>query len=279
MARRLMHIIQSSVAFEPNDRIYFNFKKHKFYGVVTSAGLIHNITWFNHETKQTTVVFPTRTFESLTDWTETCIQEKLDEYHTRYSAWRRVRHEKTNQPMESLYKEYQRLKLEGQPDKKLTSQEQLQMLTLRAERILYLEKIISQRDEAINKWQTWFETKHPGEQAPIEKPPEVEQVEPETVPTPAEPQPPVNNSIQPIVLNSPSGAYITIQRVKQKFPQHASQIQQLGLKGFRQMAMKFEQHNKVWYPPVATDWFKKSANELNQDPHAIATLVHTFFKN
>ena len=53
MARRLMHIIQSTVAFEPNDRIYFNFKKHKFYGEplrlenVTSESL--NLAVRSHE--------------------------------------------------------------------------------------------------------------------------------------------------------------------------------------------------------------------------------------
>ena len=39
------------------------------------------------------------------------LKEKLDEYHTRYSAWRRVRHARTSRPMEQIYKEYTRKKL------------------------------------------------------------------------------------------------------------------------------------------------------------------------
>lgn len=275
MARRLMSIVQSSVGLEPKDVIFFNFKKHRFYGVVTAAGLIHNITWYNPDTKETKKVFEKRTFESLTDWTESCIQEKLDEYHTRYSAWRRVRHEKSNRPMESLYKEYQRLKLEGTPDKKLSQAEQQTMLSLRAERIIYLEKTVAERDETIAKWQAWFENTHPGEQVPIAKPQAMEHNEPEPEPK----APPVDVTIQPIVLNSPSGAYVTIQRVKQKYPQHAAQIQQLGLGGFRNMVQKFESTNKTWYPPgVKTDWFDKSASEIKQDPRSVASLVHDFFK-
>ena len=78
MARRLMHILQSSVDFNPNDKIFFNFKKHRFTGTVTAAGLIHNIHWLSPNSTTPISIFHVRTFESLTDWTETCIQEKLD---------------------------------------------------------------------------------------------------------------------------------------------------------------------------------------------------------
>ena len=146
MARRLLNIIQSSVGLAPNDVIYFTFKKHKFSAYVTGAGLIHNVTWEKPNENISVCVFPMRTFESLTDWTETCIQEKLDEYHTRYSAWRRVRHFKTNKPMEELYKDYQRLKLSNANSKKLNASELQQLNTLSAERILYLEKCLEKRD-------------------------------------------------------------------------------------------------------------------------------------
>ena len=139
MARRLLNIIQSGVGLAQNDVIFFTFKKHKFSAYVTSAGLIHNVTWEKPNDHHVVSVFPMRTFESLTDWTETCIQEKLDEYHTRYSAWRRVRHFKTSKPMEELYKEYQRLKLSNPNNKKLNASELQQLNTLSAERILYLE--------------------------------------------------------------------------------------------------------------------------------------------
>ena len=269
MARRLMHILQSSVDFNANDLIFFNFKKHKFTGIVTSAGLIHNIKWIHADTGDVKLIFETRTFESLTDWTETCIQEQLDEYHTRYSAWRRVRHEKTNFPMETIYKEYQRIKLEEKTDNKLSNHEKDQLLTLRAERILYLEKCLEKRDEALKKWNTWFNESHPNENMPIKPQPKIEKME--------QKEKKIVEKIQPIILNSPGGAYITLQRVQETNPEAQKYLQQIGLSGFKKMAKKFEETNKKWYPPSKTQWFDKTIQDINQNPRLIGKFVHDFF--
>ena len=270
MARRLMHILQSPVDFNANDKIFFNFKKHRFTGTVTAAGLIHNIQWLSPNSTSPIPIFNLRTFESLTDWTETCIQEKLDEYHTRYSAWRRVRHMRTNQPMETIYKEYQRLKLDEKSNKKLSSQEQQQLLTLRAERILYLEKCLEQRDKGLKDWEEWYVKLHPNKQMPIQSQPKIE--------TPEQIQPVQNTEqIQPFVLNSPGGAYIAIKRIKKRYPQAGKQLQEIGLNGYKDMAKKFQEQNKTWYPPTSSDWFRQSVDDINKDSNAIATFVHAFF--
>ena len=270
MARRLMHILQSSVDFNPNDKIFFNFKKHRFTGTVTAAGLIHDINWLPQNSTTPITIFNLRTFESLTDWTETCIQEKLDEYHTRYSAWRRVRHMRTNQPMETIYKEYQRIKLDEKSNKKLSGLEQQQLLTLRAERILYLEKCVEQRDKSLKDWEEWHNKMHPTEPIPIRPQPKIETPEPVH-------QVPNTEQIQPFVLNSPGGAYIAIQRIKKRYPGSGKQIQELGLNGYKEMAKKFQELNKTYYPPTSTDWFKQSVNDINRDANAIASVVHAFF--
>lgn len=272
MARRLMHILQSSVDFNPDDKIFFNFKKHRFTGTVTSAGLIHNINWLTPNSTNAVPIFQLRNFESLTDWTETCIQEKLDEYHTRYSAWRRVRHVRSNQPMETIYKEYLRLKLEEKNNKKITQQEQQQLLTLRAERILYLEKCLEKRDKALKDWENWFQKTNPNKPIPIQPQPKIETPEKEVCTTTSN-----TEQIQPFVLNSPGGAYIAIQRIKQHYPQAGKQLQNLGLNGYKEMAKKFQEQNKTWFPPTTEKWFEKSVHEINNDSNAIATVVHAFF--
>ena len=218
MARRLLNIIQSSVDLHEGDKIFFTFKKHKFTANITNAGLIHNVTWEPPQ-KQEVKIFLTRTFESLTDWTETCIQEKLDEYHTRYSAWRRVRHLKTNKPMEQLYKDYQRLKLSNAKPNKLSTPEMQQLLTLNAERILYLEKCLEARDETAEKWINWFKETHKGEKLPVEINAPIEQEKKEEQPVQRHHN--INGQaevVQPMLLNSPSGAYMVIQRLKETNP-------------------------------------------------------------
>ena len=274
MARRLLNIIQSPVDLKEGDKIYFTFKKHKFSANITNAGLIHNVWWEAPQTREVEI-FRTRTFESLTDWTETCIQEKLDEYHTRYSAWRRVRHLKTNKPMEQLYKDYQRMKLSSSKMNKLTAAEMQQLLTLNAERILYLEKCLETRDESAEKWIKWFKETHQGEQLPVEinAPIEQEKKEEQSI----QRQSNAGEVVQPIVLNSPSGAYMVIQRLQEMNPNAVSSVQTLGLNGFRDMTKKFSETHKIWYPPSNEPWFTKAMGEINNNPRVIAQMVHEFF--
>ena len=271
MARRLACILQSQVELNANDKIYFTFKKNKFTATVTTAGLIHNVVW-EPPTGIPVEVFKLRTFESLTDWTETCIQEKLQEYHTRYSAWRRVRHMPTNKPMEALHKEYQRIKLIN--TKKMSSQEMQQLITLSQERILYLQKCLEARDEALASWNTWWKENNPDTDAPVLPQAPIEQ-EVQQAPQPAPAQ--AQTAVQPIVLNSPSGAYITIQRVKAVNPEAAAQLKSIGMNGFRDMARKFQSSNKTWFPPSQEPWFQKTLGEINSDPGMIASVVHEFF--
>jgi hypothetical protein len=277
MARRLLNIIQSTVDLLEGDKIFFTFKKHKFTANITNAGLIHNVCWEAPQ-KPEIKIFLTRTFESLTDWTETCIQEKLDEYHTRYSAWRRVRHMKSGKPMEQLYKDYQRLKLSSAKPNKLSTQEMQQLLTLNAERILYLEKCLESRDETAEKWINWFKETHKGEKLPVETDEPIEQEKKEeqiirrqtNVNVPGE-------VVQPMLLNSPSGAYMVIQRLKETNPGAMQSVKTLGLNGFRDMTNKFSVAQKTWYPPSNEPWFNKSMGEINNNPRVIAQMVHEFF--
>ena len=102
--RRLQCLLDSKL-IEEDDILEFTFKKHRFRGLVCQGGFIYRSSWVN-SSGDTLSIFEGQTFESLTDWTESCIQEKLKEYHTRYSSWKRVRHRMKQCTMEKLFKEY-----------------------------------------------------------------------------------------------------------------------------------------------------------------------------
>ena len=70
-----------------NDDISFNFKGHTFSAKIVQGGLIAHCTWNGAAVLQDKVAFTT-----LTDWADTCIQELVNEYVTRFSSWKRVRH-------------------------------------------------------------------------------------------------------------------------------------------------------------------------------------------
>ena len=91
-------------------------------------------------------------------------------------------------------------------------------------------------------------------------------------------QPRPQMQVQPIVLNSPGGAYITIQRIKETNPQATQIVKQLGLNGFRDMTKKFAASNKVWFPPSNEDWYNKSVSEISNNQRMVASVVHQFFK-
>ena len=271
MARRLVNLVDSQGLLQSNDKIYFTFKQNKFSAIIKSSGLISDTTWKQPNSIEKKI-FITRSFESLTDWTETCIQEKLDEYHTRYSAWRRVRHARSGRPMEQIYKEYNRNKL-LKSVKKLSVNEYQQLVSLNQEKILYLEKIVEQLNETQDKWSQWFKENHPNEQPPVQTIKEEKKYEEE------QQEKKYEETVQPIVLDSPSGTYLVIQRMKETAPNTMTSIQTLGLNGFRKMTEKFIKENQTWNPPSTTEtWFDNKIDDINKDPRLIARVVHEFFK-
>jgi len=79
------------------DALVFSFKTAEFASVLSRGGIIHLCTWNGRP------VFLDRPgFTSLTDWTDSCIQECANEFVTRFSSWRRVRHKATGNPLCSL---------------------------------------------------------------------------------------------------------------------------------------------------------------------------------
>ena len=77
------------------DSVEFRFKRHKFSAVVSEGALLSQCTWNDSPIEQTG-------FQTLTDWCDTCIQEILQEYVTRFSSWKRVRHVRTQRSFTQL---------------------------------------------------------------------------------------------------------------------------------------------------------------------------------
>ena len=204
MARRLRIIIDSNKYIKEGEYLYFNFKSHIFKAKVGGGGLIYSCLW-TAPNQAEIKIFHNRSFESLTDWTETCIQEKLQEYHTRYSAWRRVRHLKTNSTMESIYKKFTEDKLMKNVVK-LSHNEYQQLLNIKQEKILQSSEYIEELKNKLNEWVTWHKQKFPNEDVPI-KNIEIE----ETKQTEQEEKP---ETVQPIVLDSPNGTYVVLHRMQ-----------------------------------------------------------------
>lgn len=261
--RRLQQLLQTQIVFV-NDTLYFTFKKHVFTGKVAKGGLIWKCTW-QTPGEEARPVFSTpatieqqrfiRTFESLTDWTETCIQECLDEYHTRYSSWKRVRHQRTDQPMEVLFKHLQKKQL----TKESNSSKQILLYEQLASQTHHIETLKA----ALNKWDQWFKQTHPNVTMPVEsichEEPTTEQPDPQT---------------QPFVLTSDTGQYMVLHRVNEVAPPECiSWLRQNGPDSFKDILSSLPK--TIQFKPTS----KGEDTWTPVEPETSKRFVHEFFKN
>lgn len=269
--RRLLQLLQSRIVFT-GDVLYFTFKKHVFTGQIAQGGLIWHCTWQkpgeaaqpvfesnanrSYDAQQQPFV---RTFESLTDWTETCIQECLDEYHTRYSSWKRVRHQRSDQPMEVLFKLLQRRQM---ANNSATADSGRNVLLY--EQIASQKKHIEQLSDSNEKWKTWFETNFPNKPLPVDLCPSVstsQPSEPDTTPT-----------AQPFVLTSETGQYMVLHRLNEVAPQECvSWLKQNGQDSFKTMLKDIKQ------PVIFEPSTRGTDTWTPVDKETTKRFVHAFF--
>ena len=261
--RRLQQLLQARVILV-DDVLYFTFKKHVFTGKVAQGGILWRCTWQRPgEAEAKTIFEPTeyndvpfvRTFESLTDWTETCIQECLDEYHTRYSSWKRVRHKRSEQPMEALFKCLQKQTLhDGSADDSTNT-------------ILLFEQFATQRHrietltQELEKWRTWFAAKHPGVDLPVAT---------LKAPAPTVP-PPTSEEAQPFVVSSERGQYMVLHRLNEVAPPECvSWLKTMGKPTFDKL---LQESRVTTFRPVVngTDVW----NPVDED--TAKRFIHSFF--
>jgi hypothetical protein len=264
--RRLQQLLQTRIIAE-NDVLYFTFKKNKFTGHVAQGGLIWHCTW-QRPGEEARPIFDkaaqlggqpfVRTFESLTDWTETCIQECLDEYHTRYSSWKRVRHQRTEQTMETLFKHLQR--------QNLTHPQQRGAAKDNSKTLLLFEQIASQKqhidalEKGVERWTAWFRQHHPNKMLPVQ--PIAHHV----------PQTQSSDAIaQPFVLNSARGQFMVLQRVNEVAPAECvSWLKSMGQSRFKQYMTDCEK--QIEFTPMETTIPTSTTSAA-----AARQFVHEFF--
>ena len=99
------------------DGVEFTFKGNTFGARLFAGGILASATWKKPHDKEHEPCFMDRAgFDSLTDWCDTCIQELLDEYATRFSGWKRCKHAQTGTPMAMLRDQLKHRKQATVPD-------------------------------------------------------------------------------------------------------------------------------------------------------------------
>ena len=99
------------------DGVEFTFKGNTFAATIFAGGILASATWKKPNDKTHAPCFMDRAgFDSLTDWCDTCIQELLDEYATRFSGWKRCKHTQTGTPMAMLRDQLKHMKCATVPN-------------------------------------------------------------------------------------------------------------------------------------------------------------------
>lgn len=259
--RRLQQLLQHRIVYI-DDILYFTFKKNRFFGSITSGGLIWKCQWQKPGASAPIQVFQNntpmdsrqyvRTFESLTDWTETCIQECLEEYHTRYSSWKRVRHQRLDQPMEVLYKHF----------RSSTSTPETETKVSLHERIVALQHQIDLCNKRNDKWKEWWKNTHGSTPLPFD--------DAITIKPPIEKD--NNVQAQPFVLSSETGQYMVLHRLNEKAPPECvSWLKQNGPESFKKMLN--DEKNSVVFEPCLDG----CDNWEPVDDQTARRYVHQFF--
>ena len=230
--KRLCRLFDSgSVAI--GDKIFFEFKGNTFSAHFAEGGILHNCGWKN--IKGTNAhIFKNKTFVTLSDWTESCIQDILQEYSTRYSSWKRVTHVKSNSTLDEIWKAYMENKLQHV---KKPNVYQLQQLNERL-----MEKLAKAKEK-------------------------IKDLTSENV---------SNEGVHPIVMNSPHGTYMVLQRMLNTGNKNIGDVKHMGMDAFKEHLNEFTIKTAIEKPNTKEGWFEQQKLQNNSDD--IAQFVYNFFK-
>ena len=107
-----------------------------------NGGILARCEWKKSKGAYTPCFTDRQGFASLTDWCDSCIQELASEYVTRFSSWKRVKHEATQHPMAMLRDELR----SNQANKLSTPRDAAQLeklLALEQRKVVYLQEQLS----------------------------------------------------------------------------------------------------------------------------------------
>ena len=121
------------------DDLEFVFKGNRFTAKLLNGGIIGFCTWNGNS------VFDDRSgFGSLTDWSDTCIQECLNEFVTRFSSWKRIKHAPTGTPMHMLRSRLWEMR--SRTSKSSTASLEMELLAERR-RVVYLSQQVQRLEK------------------------------------------------------------------------------------------------------------------------------------
>lgn len=233
-SRRLAKLLDFG-SINKNDVVKFDFKSNIFSATVTEGGVLHKCHWKNPQGLLLTVL-KGKTFMSLSDWTECCIQEILHEFSTRYSSWKRVYHTKSGKTLDEIWKLYNEKKLSAV---KKPSIDQLRQMNDR------LMERLAKANEKIEDLTSTSES-----------------------------------AVHPIIMDSPHGTYMVLQRMIQTGSPYLEQIKENGLTDFRKHLTEFTKQPLIIEDGSIDEkqaWFDDVKNNSPQDSLSVAKFVHDFF--
>jgi hypothetical protein len=233
--RRLARLLQHE-DITVNDVIRFEFKSNIFSATLTEGGVLHKCLWKNPKGLLLTVL-KGKTFLSLSDWTESCIQDVLHEFSTRYSSWKRVFHVRSGKSLDEIWKAHTENKLAQV--KKPTIDQMRQMN----------ERLLEKLARANEKIETL--TSGPSESS--------------------------DDAVHPIVMNSPTGTYMVLQRMVDTQSPYVDEIKKNGLDDFRNHLAKFSKKSIIEDGSKSSEWFDRLKAGVPKDNMVVAKFVHDFF--
>lgn len=245
MSRLCSLLLDKSIA--AGDVLAFDYKNNSFFASIDSTGCITACSAKREGVDNE--ILHGRHFKTLSAWADACIQEHLQEYGTRYSAWKRVKHITSGKTMDDIYAASALKTNTGVKDSII---ETLQQKLKDAEQKIALIK----------------DTKHKEISKPALR---------QTLTTDDNPTSKV--SLKPILMDSPYGAYLVLQRLSAVAPESVSELKRHGLLEFRKMIHQFSVKDTG---VIAAPDFKNKKEWFNAQKkpseRQIANYVYDFFQ-
>ena len=135
------------------DTLSFSFKGHTFSTHLKRGGILAFCAWNDKP-----VFYDRSGFTSLTDWSDTCIQECLNEFVTRFSSWKRIKHAVTGTPMHMLRSRLWELR-SASMGKKSSTTEADELLAER-KRVVYLSQRVATLERELTSQRNSVDTCH-----------------------------------------------------------------------------------------------------------------------
>ena len=124
------------------DTLGFSFKNHQFTAQLLTGGIVAFCKFDDQP------VFQDRPgFTSLTDWSDTCIQECLQEFVTRFSSWKRIRHMATGTPMFMLRSQLWESRTKARAPSAITEEDLLN----ERRRVVYLTQRVQELENKLHR--------------------------------------------------------------------------------------------------------------------------------